>query len=57
MSHSSLIAITNPILNKEEHKFEKTVRLEEVGNFNFTIPKSIIQLSKAKIMKENNKLK
>ena len=56
VTQSSLNTITNPILSKEENKVEKTVRLEEVDNYNFTVPKSITA-ARAKIIQENNKLR
>ena len=57
VSHTSLIKIPTIILNKDDKKVEKTVRLSETDNSNFATPKPIIQLSKTKIMFDKSKFR
>ena len=54
-SHISLMKIPTIVLNKDEKKVEKTIRLEEADESNFATPKPIIKLSKTKTMFDSSK--
>ena len=56
-SHGSLTRMTSPILNANQKKDEKTVRLEETDDSHFITPKPITKLSKTEIIFDNSKLK
>ena len=56
-SHGSLKRMTSSILNANQKKDEKTVRLEETDDSNFITPKPMIKLSKTKVIFDNSKLK
>ena len=54
-SHGSLVKIHTTVLNKDDMKVERTIKLEETDDSSIGTPTPIIHLSKAKTMIESNK--